>query len=57
LLLGTDNDGRTAWHWAAEWGNLRLLLKIWEVAEEKLITEENNKLLLGIDNNGRTAWH
>ena len=36
---------KTAWHWAAEKCNLKLLHKIWEWAEEKLTTEEiNNKL-------------
>jgi ankyrin repeat protein len=58
LLLGTDNGLRTAWHWAAESGNLETLHKIRNWAEEKLTTEQiNNKMLLGTDNGGRTAWH
>ena len=27
LLLGTDSEGKTAWHLAAEWGNLDSLKK------------------------------
>jgi hypothetical protein len=27
LLLGTDNEGRTAWHLAAMWGKLEMLEK------------------------------
>ena len=46
----------TAWHWAAENGNLEILHKIREWAEEKLTTEEkNNKLLLGTDREGKMA--
>ena len=38
-------------------GNLDILQKVCEWANEKLTTEEiNNKLLLGTDNEGRTAW-
>jgi hypothetical protein len=56
LLLGTDNGGKTAWHWAAKRGNLEMLHKIREWAEEKLTTEEiNNKLLLCRDNKGRNV--
>jgi len=48
----------TAWHWAVFSGDLDILHKIWEWAEEKLTTEEINiKLLLGTDSKGRTAWH
>jgi quinol monooxygenase YgiN len=58
LLLGTDNDGRTAWHLAPERGHSDLLHKIWEWAEEKLTAEEmNNKLLLGTDNKGGNVWY
>jgi hypothetical protein len=47
----------TAWHWAEEWGNLELLYRIWEWAEEILTTEEINKFLLGTDKYGRNACH
>jgi ankyrin repeat protein len=50
--------GWTAWHLAAEKGNLEELLGIWEWAEEKLTSEEiNNNFLLGTDNEGKTAFH
>jgi len=33
-------------------------MKLWDLAEEKLTTEEiNNNLLLATDNSGLTAWH
>jgi hypothetical protein len=41
--LGTDKYGMTAWHRAAERGNLETLHKIKEWAEEKLTTEYINK--------------
>jgi len=58
LLLGTDKNGRTAWHYAAKWGNSENLQKVREWAKENLTKEErNNKLLLSTDKDGRTAWH
>jgi len=30
LLLGTDSEGKTAWHLAAEKRNLDTLQKVWE---------------------------
>jgi ankyrin repeat protein len=57
LLLDTDNDGMTVWHWAAERCNLEFLHKMWEWADYKLTTEEVYKLLLGTDNDGMTACH
>jgi ankyrin repeat protein len=47
LVLGTDNSGRTACHWAAEKGK-----------SEKL-TKENfkNNVLLVTDDEGWTAWY
>jgi len=58
LLLSTDNEGKTAWHWAAGEGNLDVAQKVWEWANENLTREEiNNKLLLSTDNEGMTAWH
>jgi ankyrin repeat protein len=58
LLLAQDNDTPTAWHMAAECGNLELLQMLWELAKKKLTPEYlNNKLLLAKDNRGQTAWH
>jgi ankyrin repeat protein len=58
LLLAQDNDKPTAWHVAAECGNLELLQMLWELAKEKLTPEDlNNKLLLAKDKRGQTAWH
>jgi len=38
-------------------GNLDMLQKLWECANENLKREEvNNKFLLSTDNEGRTAW-
>jgi len=42
ILLGTDCEGMSAWHWAAKNGNLEVLTNVWEWAEEKLTTEEIN---------------
>jgi hypothetical protein len=54
LLLATDNMGKTAWHVAAENGQLDLLHIIWEWAKENLTTDEmNNKLLLATENRER----
>jgi len=33
LLFVTDNDGMTAWHWAAHEGSLDMLVQVWEWAE------------------------
>jgi hypothetical protein len=50
FLLGTDNEGKTAWHLTVEFGELESLQNVWEWAREKLTTEEiNNILLLGTD--------
>jgi hypothetical protein len=44
LLLTQDNDTRTAWHVAAECGNLDLSEMLWELAKKKLTPEDlNNK--------------
>jgi hypothetical protein len=39
MSLATDNKGNTAWHWAAENGELDLLQVIWNRAKMNLITE------------------
>ena len=58
LLLATDNDGWTAWHYRAHEGYLDILQKVWEWAEWKLTTEEiKSKFLLATDNEDVTAWH
>ena len=58
MLLGTDCEGRTVCHVAAEEGKPEILHKVWEWAKEKLTTEEiNNNLLLATDCYGRTVWH
>jgi hypothetical protein len=58
LLLTQDNDTPTAWHVAAECGNLDLLQMLWELAKEKLTQEDLiNKLLLAKDSRGQTVWH
>ena len=56
LLIATNNEGRTAWHWAAGWANIEAFEKLWVCAKENLTTEEiNNKLLLATDNEETTA--
>jgi len=30
FLLGTNNEGRTVWHMAAQRRNLEMFLKVWE---------------------------
>ena len=58
MLLCKDDGETTAWHFAAHWGELDLMQKIWELAEEKLTTEEiKNEILLRTDHEGTTAWH
>ena len=39
MLLVTDEEGRTAWHIAAERGNSEILQKLWDWAKEN-VTEE-----------------
>ena len=48
----------TAWHRAAYRGKLDIMQIIWELAKEKLTTEEiKNEILLSTDRDGTTAWH
>jgi len=42
LLLATDNEGMTGWHWATCEGNLDILHKLWNWGEEKITTEDDN---------------
>jgi endo-1,4-beta-D-glucanase Y len=51
MLLRTDNDGRTPWHFAALFGQQDILKDIWNWAKEQLTTEEiRNEMLLRTDN-------
>jgi hypothetical protein len=43
LLLATDQEKLTAWQAAARGDRLEILKKIWDLAEEKLTTEEVKK--------------
>jgi ankyrin repeat protein len=55
--LSTENKWNTVWHWAARWGKLDLLQKIWDLAKDILTTEEiKYNLLLSKDSYGNTAW-
>ena len=57
LLLVKDEMEETAWHVAAKRGNIKVLQKLWDWAEEELNPEElSNKLLLATDLRGKTAW-
>jgi endo-1,4-beta-D-glucanase Y len=57
LLLGKDKRRETAWNLAAEKGNVEVMQKIWEWAEEKLTREEiKNNLLSHNDRERRAAW-
>jgi len=43
---------------AAVWDKSEILEIVWELAKEKLTTEEiNNKLLLATNSWGSTVWH
>ena len=42
MLLGTDNQGMTAWHFAAFRGYSDTLQNVWQSAKEILTTEELN---------------
>jgi ankyrin repeat protein len=54
----SKNEAGTIWHVAAYLGNLKVLQKLWELAEEKLTAHDKKEiLLLGTDRKGRTVWH
>jgi len=58
LLIGTDNERRTAWHLAALWGNLEALKKVCGWAKENLITDEvNNEIYQALKMREVTFWH
>jgi len=50
LVLGTDNQGMTAWHLAATSDYSGTLQNVWHCAKNILTTEELNKLVLVTDN-------
>jgi ankyrin repeat protein len=57
LLIGKDARKRTAWHMAAERGEVDVLQKIWDTAKHNLTNEEIQiKLLLATDSDRNTAW-
>jgi hypothetical protein len=57
ILLGKDKRRENAWIVATERGNIEVIKKIWEWAQEKLTTEEiKNEILLRKDDDGETAW-
>jgi hypothetical protein len=45
LLLGSDNEGMTAWNLATTSSNSETLKEVWQCAKEILTKEEFNKLL------------
>jgi len=58
MLLRTDHEGRNAWLIAAYGGELDIMQYIWEMAKERLTTEEiKNEMFLHTDIEGRNAWH
>ena len=58
LLLAQHEEGQTAWHLAACWGNIKVLEKLWDWAVNKLTTKVlKDKLLLAKDCDGNTAWN
>ena len=47
-----------AWHIAAFRGNVEAMREIWELAKERLTTEEiKNEIILRTECEGRNAWH
>jgi len=42
MLLRTDIKGSYAWHIATYGGKLDVMLKMWELAKERLTTDEIN---------------
>ena len=58
LLLAQSDDVQTVWHLAVLGGNIQVIEKLLECANEKRTTVEgNNKLSLAIDRRKQTAWH
>jgi hypothetical protein len=57
MFLGKDNLKKTAWHMAAENGQIDLLHKLNDWARNVLRTEELNTMFSPINVDERTAWH
>jgi len=58
LLLAQGDDGQTLWHLATLRGNLQVIEKLLQCANEKLKADEiNNRLLLSKDRREQTVWH
>jgi ankyrin repeat protein len=56
-LLAKDSDGKTVLHHASYSGNVKILGRIWNLAEEQLTPEELSKLLLAQNDKRKTVWH
>jgi ankyrin repeat protein len=59
VLLSKNDFGNTAWHLAAEGGQVAILKKLWKWAKELHLKPEELRyeLLLSKIKNGYTAWH
>ena len=58
MLVGTDHEGRNAWHKAELVGKLDVVQKTWKQAKERLTTEEiKNVILLVTDKGRQNACH
>ena len=56
-MLAKDERKMTAWHVAADCGNITLLQTIWEWAKQELTAEElKNSFLLAKDDREQTAF-
>jgi len=57
MFLGKDVYERTDWHIAFEKGQLEVLQKMWEWAENVLTPEYLKCIFLGKDGYERATWH
>jgi hypothetical protein len=57
MFLAEDGSKRTAWHMAAENGQLEVLQTFWEWAKQVLTQDELNIMFLAEDQYAKTAWH
>jgi hypothetical protein len=57
MLLRSDSEGNTVFHWAAKLGKPVILQEIWYLATNNLtVVEIKNKILSATDNDGKTVW-
>ena len=58
MWLSKDRYGKTAWHKAAERGDVEVLQKLWDWAKELQLKPEElrNEVWLSKDKYGQTAW-